>query len=76
MIGADAQNKLGIGTTAFAQSGIIGLVYDKRAIGLCPFKQKVTSNFTASADFWTQWHHCLCNYLINDNYNMVAFALD
>lgn len=76
MIGADAQNKLGIGTTAFTQSGIIGLVYDKRAIGLCPFKQKVTSNFTASADFWTQWHHCLCNYLINDNYNMVAFALD
>lgn len=76
MIGADPTNKLGLGTTAFTQGGVIGIVYDRRGIGLCPYKTKVTSNYTASADFWNEYHHQLVNYLLNDNYNMVAFTLD
>ena len=76
MIGADAQNKLGLGTDAFTQRGIVGMVYDRRSIGLCPYKIKVTSNYTSSADFWNFFHHQLVNYVLDDYYNIVAFTLD
>lgn len=75
-IDADANNKLGIGTDAFKQSGVIGLIFDEMAIGICLHKAKVTSTYTASADFWTEFHKELLNYLLDANYNMVAFVID
>lgn len=75
-ISADTQNKLGLGTKAFTAKGVIGVVYDYRAMGICPFRTKVTSNYTASADFWNQYHHQLVNYILDSNFNMVSFVLD
>lgn len=75
-ISADAQNKLGLGTGAFAKQGVIGVVYDYRAMGICPYRTKVTSNYTASADFWNQYHHQLVNYILDANFNIVSFVLD
>lgn len=75
-ISADANNKLGIGLDAFTAKGVIGIVYDYRAMGICPFRTKVTSNYTASADFWNQYHHQLVNYILDSNFNMVSFVLD
>lgn len=75
-ISADAQNKLGLGTEAFAKKGVIGVVYDYRAMGICPYRTKVTSNYTASADFWNQYHHQLVNYILDANFNIVSFVLD
>jgi hypothetical protein len=45
-------------------------------MGICPFKQKVTSSYTAIADFWNQYHHTLVNYILDSNYPMVAFIVD
>ena len=75
-IGADETNKLGIGVEAFTQSGVIGVLYDKRSMGICPYKTKVTTNYTASADFWNEYHHQLVNYILDPNFNIVAFVLD
>lgn len=75
-ISADATNKLGVGTDAVELSNIVGLIYDKRALGLCPYRTKVTSNYTASADFWNEFHHVLVNYIIDANFNMVAITLN
>lgn len=75
-ISADNNNKLGIGTEEFNAKGVIGIVYDYRAMGICPFRTKVTSNYTASADFWNQYHHQLVNYILDSNFNMVSFVLD
>ena len=75
-INADADDKLGIGTEIYNKSYCIGLLYDRRAIGICPYREKTTSNYTASGDFWTTFHHLLVNHLIDANYNMVAFFLD
>lgn len=75
-ISADSQNKLGLGTGAFAKKGVIGVVYDYRAMGICPYRTKVTSNYTASADFWNQYHHQLVNYILDANFNIVSFVLD
>lgn len=75
-ISADSNNKLGIGTEAFTRSGVIGLCFDKMAIGICLDRVKMTSNYTACADFWNEFTHILVNYLLDDNFNIVAFVLD
>lgn len=75
-INADADDKLGIGTEIYNKSYCIGLLYDWRAIGICPYREKTTSNYTASGDFWTTFHHLLVNHLVDANYSMVAFFLD
>ena len=75
-IAADTNNKLGIGTSAFTKSNVIGVVYDKRAMGICPYKVKTTSNYTAIADFWNHYYHQLTNYILDSNYPIVAFVLD
>lgn len=76
MLDTDATNKLGIGTTGYSGAYIIGLAYDRMAIGICPYKRKVTSNYTACADFWNEFLHYMCNYWVDSSYSMVAFILD
>lgn len=75
-INADTDAKLGIGTSAFAQSYVIGLMFDRKALGICPYERKVTSSYTAIADFWNDYHHLLMNAMIDSNYNIVAFIID
>lgn len=72
----DPTDKLGIGTSDVTINKCVGLIYDKRGIGLCPFKTKITSNYTASADFTTYWRHLLLNYIVNSQFNMVALIMD
>lgn len=75
-IAADADNKLGVGTDAVTIPYVIAVAYDHRAMGLCPHRTKVTTNYTASADFWNEWHHQLVNYILDANYKIVAFVVD
>ena len=75
-ISADASNKLGIGTDAVSLSNVIGVLYDYRAMGICPYRTKVTTNYTASADFWNEYHHVLANYILDANYPIVVFTLN
>ena len=75
-ISADADNKIGIGTTAFSQSGVIALAFDRKALGLCPYRRKITSSYTAISDHWNEYHHLLMNAILDANFNIVAFVLD
>lgn len=74
-IAGDTNNKLGIGTAKYT-SNCIALFFDKYALGICPYKRKVTSQYTASADFWTEFHHTLVNMIIDSSFNLVAFLAD
>ena len=76
MITADPTNKLGIGTEAVTLTNAIGLLFDRMALGICPYRSKVTSNYTAIADFWNEYHHMLVNYILDSNYSIVAFFND
>ena len=76
MISADPTNKLGIGTAEVTLTNAIGLLFDRMALGICPYRSKVTSNYTAIADFWNEYHHMLVNYILDSNYSMVAFFND
>ena len=75
-ISADPNNKLGIGTQAVMINNVIGVAYDRMAMGVCPFKSKVTTSVTAIADFQNFYHHLLVNYILDSNYPIVAFIND
>lgn len=73
---ADATNKLGLGVEEVTLNNIIGVVFDKRALGICAFREKMTTNYTASADFWNEYLHLLINFILDTDYNIVAFSLN
>lgn len=75
-INADASNKLGLGTSAIEVDNVAGVIFDHRAMGVCPYRRKVTSQYTASADFWNEFHHLLVNYILDTNFNIVAICMD
>lgn len=75
MIDADPNDKLGIGTSAFTQGGVVALMFDRYALGLCPFKQKVTSQYTAIGDYLNEFNHLLTGTILDTHYNMVAFYI-
>lgn len=55
---------------------VIGLMYDKYALGISLDKQKTTSNYIAANDVWNTFSHALINQIINDDYNICVFCLD
>lgn len=75
-IKADATNQKIGQAGAYSQSGIIGFAFDRKAIGLGLMRNKVTSSYTGSADFWNMWHHALYNAVFDPSYAMVAFIAD
>lgn len=76
MIKADANNKLGLGTEDVTINNCIGVAFDKRAVGFTFDKMKITSNYTACADFWNEFTHIWVNTIVDTNCPIVAFILD
>ena len=76
MLSADATNKLGLGTEAVTVNNVIGFAYDRRALGIYNEREKVTSNYIASADFWNNFYKVKLNMAMDSDYGMVAFILD
>lgn len=64
------------GDTGVTLSNIIGFLYDRYAIGISLDKKKVTTSYTASQDKYNTYHHNIINYIIDDNFPMVAFTLN
>lgn len=75
MIAADANNKLGLGTSAVTYSGVVGLLFDRYALGICPYKRKVTGNYVAYGDYFNEFHHTLVNLILDTKYPIVAFYI-
>ncbi len=75
MISADPDNKLGIGTSAFTQDGVVALIFDRYALGINPYKRKVTSQYTAIGDYYNEFHHTLLGTILDKAYPMVSFYI-
>ena len=71
-LAADPQNKLGIGTNAVTVKNVLGVIIDKYAVGMTVFRDFMTSQYTASADFWTDFMHYLTNQLVDSDFPIVA----
>ena len=54
-------------------SGIVGVLYDRQAMGVLIDKKKVTSQYAASRDTINLFHHSLVQYIVNDEYPIVTF---
>lgn len=74
-IAADSTEKLGIGANEFTQTYVVGICFDKKALGICPYRVKTTQSYTAIGDFSNTFTHLLFNYKLNNSYNIVAFYL-
>ena len=62
--------------TVILMNNVVALVKDRRSIGICPFKEKSTTSYTACADFWNEYLQILVNYILDANFSMVAFIID
>lgn len=70
--GVDVETQTSGGTI----SGIIGVIYDRQAMGITVDKKKVTSQYAASRDTVNHFYHALVNYIVNDNFPIVVFTLN
>lgn len=75
-----AATKVGLtvpaGATGITLSNIIGVVYDRYAMGVSLDKRKVTSNYIAVQDKINTYHHLIKNMIIDDNFPMAVFTLN
>lgn len=70
-----ASKEAGVGETATAITGVIGVIYDRYAMGITIDKRKTTSQYSASRDTTNFFYHALANYVVNDNYPIVSFVV-
>lgn len=71
----DSENLLGIGNTVRVEN-CVALITDYKAIGIYNEKDRITSSYTASADFWNEFERLTMNYVLDTDYSIVAFILD
>ena len=59
--------------THYLIKNVIGVVYDRLAMGINLDKRKVTSSYTAARDTTNSFYHALVRYAVNDHYPIVVF---
>lgn len=63
------------GKTSYDITGVIGVIYDRYAMGVSIDRKKVTSTYTAARDTVNYFHHSLLQYWINSAYPIVSFVI-
>ena len=53
--------------------GILGVMFDRDALGVCNKDRRVTTNYNARGEFWNQWAKFDCEYFNDTNENFVVF---
>lgn len=61
--------------THYLIKNVIGVVYDRLAMGINVDKKKVTTNYTASRDTVNSFYHALARYSVNSHYPIVVFYI-
>lgn len=61
--------------TKYDITGVVGVIYDRLAMGVTIDKKKTTSQYSASRDTTNFFYHALANYIVNDNYPIVTFVI-
>lgn len=70
-----ALTEAGLPTTTGAITGVIGVIYDRMAMGITVDKRKTTSKYSASRDTTNFFYHSLISYVVNDTYPIVSFVI-
>lgn len=60
-------------TTNFNQGGILGVMFDRDALGVCNLDKRVTSNYNAKAEFFNNYYKFDAGYFNDTNENFIVF---
>lgn len=74
-INVSTQNPTGEGTVDVAQSGIIGVMFDRDSLGVANLDRRVTTNYNAKAEFYNNYYKFDCGYFNDTNENFVVFMI-
>lgn len=61
------------GTANINASGIIGVMFDRDALGVCNMDRRVTTHYNARAEFFNNWYKVDAQYFNDFNENVVVF---
>ena len=54
-------------------SGILGVMFDRDALGVANLDRRVTTNYNPKAEFWNEWHKADAGYFLDLDENFVVF---
>lgn len=60
-------------TATISASGIIGVMFDRDALGVCNQDRRVTTHYNARAEFFNNWYKVDAQYFNDFNENVVVF---
>ena len=55
--------------------GILGVMFDRDALGVCNLDKRVTTNYNAKAEFFNNYYKFDCGYFNDTNENFVVFFI-
>lgn len=64
------------GTTAVNQEYIIGVMFDRDALGVCNVDRRVTTAWNPKAEFTTNWYKFDAQYFNDLNENVLVFTIE
>ena len=63
------------GTKDVSVSGVIGVMFDREALGISNLDRRVTTNYNPKAEFFSNWYKFDCGYFNDLNENFVVFYI-
>lgn len=64
------------GGKAVEISGVLGVMFDRDALGVCNLDRRVTTNYNAKAEFFNNYYKFDAGYFNDTNENFVVFFID
>lgn len=58
------------------QTGIIGVLFDKKTLGVTNLDRRVTTNYNPKAEFYTNFYKVDCGYFNDFNQNFIVFYIE
>lgn len=58
---------------AVQTDGILGVIFDRDALGVANLDRRVTTNYNPKAEFWNEWHKADAGYFLDLSENIVTF---
>lgn len=74
--GFDSTSKIDVKTASgetVTQSGILGIIFDRDALGVTNLDKRVTTNYNPKAEFYTNFYKCDSSYFNDLGENFVMF---
>lgn len=55
--------------------GVLGVMFDRDALGVCNIDREVTTQFNPKANFWSNWYHATEGHWNDFNENFIVFFI-